>query len=890
MLGRRLRARVGRAGHAHELADEMAYHVEMLTRDGIARGLSLEDARAAALRQFGNRTVLAEEAHEMWSLGWLDACLRDARVALRALRRTPAFAIVAILTFALGIGANAAVFSVVHAVLLRALPYEQPDQLVRLYETEQAGRRGSVSPANFRDWRAQSRAFAGLAAYVFADVNLQRSGEPERLVALATTANFFSLLGARPLVGRTFLPDEDDPARSDVIVISERLWRDRFGASPTTVGSTVTLDGEPYTVIGVMPASFAFPAGDQRTDIWAPLGLSPERAARRGSHFLAVIGRLRPDATFDAAQTEMHEIGRRLERAYPRFQAGRNVQLVPLRQDQVGRVRPALLALFGAAGLVLLIACVNVASLLLARSAAREQELAVRAALGASRGRIAGQLLVESLVLAVIGGAAGIGVARLSIAGLVALGANSIPRIRGASLDGAVLAFLLASTLLTGIIFGLGPAVAASRATLNDTLKRGAPGAGGARRPWGRRVLVTGEIALALMLLAGAGLLIRTVERLHSVDVGLDPTNVLTMHVSPSTAKYPDQQSVDSRFYDPVLARVAALPGVRAVGWISLLPVQDSWTNGPLTIPGHPVVQPSDVPRVEERVVSPGYFAAMRIPIRAGRNLGPQDVAVTSIPSNGVPAAPLSALINEALARRYFAGTSPIGRQVTIGDSVSGSPVTIVGIVGDVRQSGLDRAPQPTLYMSLHQAAALGISGRMVLVVRTREAPEMLVRPVRRAIQAVDPDQPVFDVRTMTQVLADSIGDRRTYLSLLVALSAVALVLAAAGIYGVISYLVTQRTCEIGIRMALGAGYGSVLRLVLRQGLTLVVAGIVIGLGGALLLTRVLRSMLYGVQPTDPLTLGVTAGVLMLIALAASAIPARRAARVDPVRALRADG
>ncbi|MGI9182538.1 MAG: ABC transporter permease [Longimicrobiaceae bacterium] len=804
--------------------------------------------------------------------------LQDLRYSARGLSKAPGFTALVVLTLALGIGANTAIFSVVNALLLRPLPYAEADRLVRLFQTFPTpdGRgTGSVSPPNFRDWREQNRSFEELTAYTGGNVNLQGVDTPERLSSVAATANLFSVLGVQPQLGRGFAAGEDELGVAPVVVLSDGLWRRRFGADPALIGQTILLDGQQHTVIGVMPPDFRFPAGSGRTEVWVPLQLPPQALESRGSNWMTVMGRLRPGVSLEAAQAEMSGIARRLEEQYPEIQEGRGVLLRPVREVVIGDVRPRLLMLLGAAGFVLLIACANAANLLLARSTARRREIAVRTALGATRGRVVQQFLAEALLLALGGAVVGLLLARQTVAAVVALAGQSLPRAGEISFDAGVFAFLLLATLVSAVAFGLVPALRATGARLHEDLKEGgvkaSGGRGGVRF---RGALVVAQIALSLVLLVGAGLLMRTFGALLGTETGMQTDNVLTMSIAIPPQRYPEGDMVE-RFHAQVRERVQALPGVRAAGWTSNLPLQSWGMNGWFEIPGRPEpVNSSEQPFAEFRLVSPGYFAALGIPVVRGRDLSPQDG----------PESPV-VLINRTLSDRYFPNEDPVGRRIVLNNV----ELEIVGVMADVRQAELALAPLGELYLPYDVFAGQFGLPSYTLVVSTQVPPTTLTGAVRGAIRSVDPEQPVYNVQTMQQVVRGSISDRQLYLWLLGTFAGIALLLAAAGIYGVISHSVTQRTREIGIRMALGAGAGTVLGLVVRHGATLALLGLVIGVSAAFALTRLLQGLLYGVSATDPLTFAAVGVLLTSVAMLASYLPARRATRVDPMIALRAE-
>ena len=803
----------------------------------------------------------------------LNEIWRDLRLGLRSLLRSPGFATVAILCLALGIGANAALFSVLNAVLLRPLPFTEPDHLVRIYEKMDNGLKGSVSVPNFQDWAEQNTGFTQLAAYQRGSRNLQGTGDPERIQALEATPNFFSLLGAYPLIGRVFNSAIDKPGKAKIAVVSEELWRTRLGGDPSLVGRTIRLDGIPYTVIGVMPASFGFPTSGHSADVWVLFEPTPEMANPRGSHFLDVIGRLRASTTLENATAQLVTLAARIEKEHPAEQAGRSVLIRPLRDTIVGRVRPALLILFGAVGLVLLIACANVANLLLARAAVRQQEVAIRLALGASRTRLIRQFLLESLVLAFAGAALGLLLAQWSLRALAPLAKSALPVFKEFPFDGRVFSFLLAVAVLSGIAFGIVPALQSSRRNVRDSLAEGGGKTiGSSSQQLFRSALVVLEIAVSLVLLVGAGLLLRGFLVLSGTQPGLVAENVLTAHLPIPAAQL---KSSTPRLFRPVLEKIRAIPGVRSAAVISMLPIQNAWTNGGFAIEGRPAPKPGQEPLAEMRVASPGFFRSLGIPIIGGRDLTESDGE----------SSPMVVIINEALARKHFPGENPLGQRLRLG----GDFFTIVGVVGSVRQAGLDQDPLAEIYFPYAAPDVMSLLGDAVLVVQTRVPPESVTGEVRAAVASVDPSLPLYNVLTMGQVIDESLASRRLNLWLLTIFAGIALVLSSAGLYGVISYLVAQRTREIGMRIALGAQTGDVIGLVMRQGAGLTGAGIALGLLGAFAFTRMLGSLLYGVSTRDPLTYAVLAAVLATIALLATWLPARRASRVDPILAIRAE-
>ncbi|HEX6057835.1 MAG TPA: ABC transporter permease [Gemmatimonadaceae bacterium] len=803
---------------------------------------------------------------------------QDLRYGLRHLVRSPAFTLAAVVTIALGIGANTAIFSVVNAVLLRPLPYPAPDRLVSIRETSDRGEM-VLSPPNLEDFRAQRALFESMAGTYNTYLALTGEGDAEQLVGAAATEDFFRVLATPPLVGRGFRAEDAREGAPPVVVLREDLWRRRFGADPAIVGRAVQLDGVARTVVGVMPASVDYP--DVATELWIPLGFSEEElATQRGAHYLDAIARLAPGVTVDQADAGLRAVAARLAAEHPRTNGDESATARSLRDALVGDIRPALLVMLGAVGFVLLIACANVASLLLTRAVGRGRELAIRTALGAGRGRIARQLLVESVLLAALGGILGLLLAAWGVDALGTLRPEDVPLVGDVRLDRTVLLFTLGVTLLSAVVFGLVPAVqAARRIELGSGLREGTAGAVGARGAQRTRsVLVVAEIALALVLLAGAGLLVRSFDRLLRVDPGFDPAGVLTFSVSLPDAKY---DTTRARAYVAALTeRLQELPGVTAVGAASILPLSGSSYGISLTsVDGRAIEDGPDAPSVQVRLVTPGYLHAMGMPLRRGRDLGPSDR----------PGAPHVLLANEAAARLLWPGEDAVGRSLVLGtrfgfggDRAGGE---VVGIVGDVREMRVSREALPTVYLP-HAQWPVGFVG---VALRADGDPEPLVAAAREHAAALDADVPVVEVLTMEQRLAGSVARQRFYMLLLAVFAVAAAALAAIGIYGVMAFGVAQRTREIGIRVALGARPGDVARLVVRAGLLLAVTGVVLGLAGALALTRLLEGLLYGVEPSDPATLAAASLLLLAVAALAALLPARRAAGVDPMQALRTE-
>jgi putative ABC transport system permease protein len=864
------RARVER-----ELDEELHAYVELLTAEKIRGGMDAAAARRAALLEVEGVEQVKERVREVRAGAMLETILQDLRYGLRVLAKNPGFTFVAVLTLALGIGANTAIFSVVNAVLLRPLPYEGSHELVQLWGTLPQLDTAPVSPANFLDWRERNRSFVRIAAYTGQNFNLSGVQEPERIRAARVSADLVELLGARPALGRAFLAEEDQHGSHRVVILSHALWQRRFGGNPGIVGQTLTLNDESYVVVGVMPPDFAFPRA--ATEMWTPIAFSPAERAMRDTNYLSVIARLKPGVTLEQARSEMGVLARGLSEQYPDTNTEVGVKVISYKEQVVGNARPVLLSLLGTVGFVLLIACANVASLLLGRAAARRKEITMRAALGASRRRIVQQLLTESVLLALAGGVLGLLLARWGLDLLAALQPANIPRLAELSIDRRVLLFASALSLLTGVAFGLAPALQASKLDLNDALKEGGKGAGEASgRQRLRSILIVSEIALSLVLLIGAGLMIKSFWRLMQVDPGFNPVNALTAVVSLPVAKYAETER-QVAFFQQAVERVGSLPGVEAAGVTTDIPLFGGSSTG-FDVEGRPPSPPGQRPMVEYRSVSPGYFRAMGIPLLRGRAFTEQDRAD----------APGVVIINETLARLYFPGEDPLGKR--LGFSTPTDWRDIVGVARDTRNYGLDEEVKPEAYMPYTQSAPGYLSGSvsaMVLVVRTASDPQGAFAAVKREVQALDSSQPVYNVKTMEQYLAESVAQRRFNMLLLAIFAGVSLLLAAVGIYGVMSFTTRQRTHEIGIRLALGATPRHVLGLVIRQGMWLALIGIGLGLLAAFALTRVMQGLLFGVSATDPFTYASISLLLGGVALLACYVPARRATKVDPLMALR---
>jgi len=795
--------------------------------------------------------------------------LQDMRYAVRRLLKSPGFAVVAVGALALGIGANTAIFSVVNSVLLRPLPYPAPEQLVQLWEARprQNMPRVEIAPHEFLAWAEQSQSFQRIAATDLAQYNLTGRGEPERVTGALVSAAYFPLLGVTPVQGRGFLEEEDRPGASDVVVLSNELWQTRFNSDPSIAGQTLNLDGVSCTIVGVLPRGFRLP---QNAALARPIAFNADDRARPGNHFLNVFGRLKEGVTVAQAEAEMATVAARVEQSLGGTNVGHQVVVVPLHEQIVGGSRTALLVLLGAVALVLLIACANVANLLLARAAGRRREVAVRAALGASRWRIVRQLLAESLLLSALGGALGLLLAVWGVELLVRLDPTGVERAGEVTLDWRVLAFTLGLSLLTGLLFGLAPALQASKADFVESLKEGGRTGQGLARSRLRSALVVGEVALTLVLLVGAGLLLKSFSRLLAVDPGLDPRNVLTMDVALPPAKYDEPQRVTA-FYERLLQEAAALPGVEAAGAVSVLPLAGDDNSNFVQIEGREPLPPGQALRAGRRNVSADYFRALGIALKRGRGFAASDAR---------DAQPVL-VINEAMARTFFQGEEPVGKRIRTGDK---SPwVEIVGVVGDVRHRGLDVDTRPEMFFPQTQTP----SRRMTLVVRAAGDPRALAAPLRERVRSIDQDQPVGNVRTMEEWVSESVASQRFTAALLGVFAAAAAALAALGLYGVVSYSVAQRTHEIGLRVALGARPRDVLRLVIGQGMTLTLVGVGVGVAAALALTRVISGLLFNVGATDPAVFVAVPLLLGSVALLACYLPARRATKVDPMVALR---
>ncbi|HEX7707099.1 MAG TPA: ABC transporter permease [Thermoanaerobaculia bacterium] len=797
----------------------------------------------------------------------------DLRYAVRALMRAPGFAAVAILTLALALGANTAIFSVVRGVLLQPLPFNQPEELVRVTGTTARWSEGPFSWPNYSDIRQQNRTLDALAGFTTTSSFLYEGTEPERIYGALATADLWTLAEVSPTIGRTFTPQEDVSGQALVVVISHELWQRRFGGDPKVIGKQVRLGAEPKTVVGVMPRGFRFPVQEQVVDFWMPLGQQIEEdGGGRGAIWIDLVGRLRDGVTIEQAQADLHTIAKRLEAEYPDTNTGLIFNVDSLHDVIVRGIRPALVVLMFAVGVVLLIGCANVANLLLARAAARHREISIRSAIGATRGRIITQLLVESVLLSLLAGAAGLLLAAWGVDLLVALAPAEIPRLDAIRIDGGVLYFTLILSVLTGIVFGLAPALSASKTNLVEALKEGSRGSTqGRRRNAMRNTLVVAEIALSVFLLVGAGLLLRSFLRISGVDPGYNFENAIVIDMTSRSAAFPETEQVVEHARR-TQAALRSIPGVTSVGGANHLPLGNSENVFSFSIEGKPPYPPGESPNATFIPVTPDYFSTMGIPVLRGRGITAEDA----------PNAPLAVVVSDSFVRQFLPGEDPIGKRVNIGD---GNGIrAIVGVVGDVRFISLIEPPKPTFYV----AHAQNMTRRVQYVVRSPQA-ATLAPTLRATVRTIDPEQPILGIQTLAQMRAESLASRQFLLVLTIILASLAVVLAAVGIYSIMSYTVAQRTSEIGIRMSLGAEARDIFKLIVGHSLRLVILGLAIGVAVALVATRVMTSLLYGVTPSDPVTFASICLLIGGIAILASYVPASRATRVDPLVAIRYD-
>jgi putative ABC transport system permease protein len=865
-LARRISMLMHRRQFDADLEEEVRLHLELRQQEQFESGMTANEAWAAARRRLGNATYLKEESRIAWGWEWLENLAQDVRYGARMLRKSPGFTAVAILTLALGIGANTAIFSVINGVLLSPLPYKDAKQLVVIKEND--------SPPNVMDIQRQVRAFSQGGGINVEKMDYTGGTEPVQVRVGRINGAFFETLGVQPMLGRIISPGEDVQGGPRLAMVSNHFWQNYLSSDPHAVGGTIHLGGDSYTVIGVMPASFAPPA--EHADVFVSLWVSdPSAAAYRGVHYMHTYWRLKAGVTLAQAQTDMAAIDRRLAEEYPAEEKERKRQLVPLHEWLVGDVRSALLVLFGAVGLVLLIACANFASLLMVRAFAGRQELVIRAALGAGRGRLIRKTLTESVLLSVLGGAAGLLFAQWGTSMLLALRPETLARLSGIHMDTRVLLFVLMVSLLTGIVFGMAPVWMAARVDVSEALKEsGRSTTASATGHRIRNILVTLELALALVLLVGAGLLFKGFSRLRSMNPGFNPANVMTMYLQLPTMRYGEIPK-QTQFRRELLTRLDSLPGVQ-VAMVTDIPLGGNYVDHGFVIDGRPPVAVGGEPDVQTLSVMGDYFRVMQIPLREGRDFTPLD-------REGQP---LVAIVNEEMVREFFPHENPIGARIHWARETEPQWMTVIGVVGDVKHSGLNQPTDPAVYTPFSQSDEMW-KRFMTLAIRAPDASPGLVEEVKKRIWSLDGQIPVGDVHTMDELLAVSLAQQRFNMLLLGLFAALALILAAVGIYGAMAYAVNQRTHEIGIRTALGAQRRDVLRLVMRDGAKIALFGIASGIAGALALTRLMASLLFEVKPTDPATFAGVAILLVLVVLAACYIPARRAMRVDPMVALR---
>jgi putative ABC transport system permease protein len=875
---------------AHIVRD-LAAQLEDFYREALARGTSEPEADAHARAQIRDWDRMARDVADAdrrharpraeriaasieqrpqpqpGVLLMLAHILNDMRYALRQMTKVPGFTLVAVLTLAFGIGASSSVFSIVNAAMLQPLPYPQQDRLVTVFELLPRLGRFAVAPGNFLDWRVQNRVFEGIAAYASGYETLVGGESAERVSRTSVSWDIFDVLGVAPALGRTFRAEEDLPKQNNVVILSHGMWQRRFGGDPQILGRTMTLSGEPSTVVGVMPADFYFP--NRVTEFWRPLGINPADATR-GGHFLATIARLKDGVSFEQANAEMRGIAARLAQQFPVTNRDESIEMITRRDLIVGSARPMLYTLLAAVGILVLIACANVANLLLVRASVREKEIAIRASMGAGGRRLMAQMLSEGLVLAAAAGLLGVMLAYLAIAPLRVFGEGNIPRATEIALDWRVLAFALVVTVLTGVLFSLAPAWHAARGGLGRVLKEGGRSSSGARGLRLRNTLLVLEVALSIVLLVGATLLLRSFARLTGVDPGFRPEQVLTFSVNLPLVTYPGDQH-RLAFFERLHERLRGMPGVRAVGMVQTIPIRSDYLLS-FSIQGRPS-EPGNDPSANYRAVSPGYFDALTIPLLRGRLFTEQDVPPRMV-----------AVIDEAFATQHFPDEDPIGRGVRMGNGVDDF-YEIVGVVGSVKYEGLDTNPRPTMYAPF----STDLFGSMSMMVKTTGDPRDFAPTARQVMRELDPTIPAAALERLDSVITESVAPRRFSMLLLAAFALVALFLATVGLYGVVAYAVSQRTQEIGLRMAIGAQRRDVLQMVLGGGMKLATTGIVLGLVAALWLARYVSTMLFGVTPFDPLSYSGTAAVLLAVCALACYLPARRATTVDPLVALRTE-
>jgi predicted permease len=878
-LASRTRASLSTRQMDQEFARELDAHLDMLAEENVRRGMSTEEARRAARIRLGGRTQLQETNRELHGLPALETFFQDTRYAFRMLRKNLGFTAVAVLTMAVGIGANTAIFSVVYAMLLKPLPYSEPEQLLTLFEAQpQAGGKATGwSYANFAELREQNHIFSDMAASQQHQLTLTGRGEPSVVNTSVVTPELFSVFGQRPILGRPFYSEDGKAGAPAVVTLSENLWRGSFAADPNVIGSSINLDKRSFTIVGVMPAVFRFPILTASEQLWIPLVQDPLFGSwmdRRGGHWLQVTGRLKPGVSMTQAQAELDAIDARLAKEFPAENDGWTIGFVPLKQKIVGNVKPALLVLMGAVGLVLLIACANIANLLLTRATSRAREIAVRTTLGAGRSRIVRQLLSETLVLGLLGGLAGIALAYLGVRGLTALMPEDLPQVNAIRVDNFVLGFALLLSAVASCAFGLAPALFVANSNLQSSLREGGARSGeSGNRRRARSFLAAGEIALAMVLLVAAGLLLRSFSKLMAVNPGFDAQHVVQADISLPRFQYSMPQQW-AAFSEELLMRLQSEPGMRDAAVVLPRPMTDGFINLGFDIVGNPPVSAGASRTADYVSVSPDYFRVMEIPLLAGRLFDQHDVA----------ASPRVSLISEAMARIYFPNQNPLGKQIVFGFPPDiGAAREIVGVVGDVRDVALGQDPGAMMYVPYAQAPFWGAN----VVVRSALSAASVASTIRRDVRQIDPDLPVTDVAMMKDTIDGTVAQPKFRTFLLGLFAAMALVLAATGIFGVISYSVSRRTNEIGIRVALGASRNTILRMVFGETLVLTCAGLVLGLPSALAASHLLGHLLFSVSANDPATIAAVAFTLALVAATAGYIPARRAMRVDPLVALR---
>jgi putative ABC transport system permease protein len=858
-----------------ELAEEFESHFEMHVEDNLRRGMTAAQAWSEAKLKFGGIESAKESMREASAVMTLETAWQDLRYAIRGLRRNPGFAATAILSLAIGIGASVAIFTLADNLLLRPLPYPVPDKVMMVWEAQPHGRndRNSVSPANYFDWKARNTVFENIAVFGDGRASFAVGPRVEELEEQYVSADLLPLLRVQPILGRVFAASEDLPNGPNVVLISYRLWQSWFGGDESVIGREVQLRARPFIIIGVMPPGFYF--RNRNTDLWETVGLDPARDYRKtAGRYLMSVARLKAGATRDQAQAQMTAIAQRLEIQYPRFDTGWRVNVESLRESLVSEVRTSMLVLLGAVGLLLAVACVNVANLLLGRYASRRREMAVRIAMGAGRGRVIRQLITESVALGLAGGVLGVVLARWMVLGLLALAPLDLSHNILVAVDYRIVVFAVALSMLTGVVFGLAPSVVASRANVTGGLRedsRASVGGAGSLRAG----LVAAEVALSVMLLAGAGLLFRSLVGLQSIDPGLNPACVLTFRVLIPGARYPEPAQ-RIKFFARAQEQIERLPGVESASAVSFLPFSGMAAGTDFAIAGRPPAKPGEGLGATIRTVLPGYFRTLGIPLKRGRVFTPADNTLES---------PYRFVVNEAFVRKYMAAEEPLGQRITVSMDDKNPFGEIIGVVGNVKEGALDKEPSPTVYYIHSHLVYTG----MVFVVRAKGDPLSLADPVRRIVHEIDSAQPVAQVRTMESVVRETFARQSFSALLLGGFSLVSLLLAAVGIYGVMAYSVKERTREIGVRVALGAEPGRILTLVLGGGMRIVLVGALAGMGGALALTSLLKSLLFGVEPHDTATFATVPVVLIAIALLAAYLPARRASRLAPMEALRAE-